>query len=427
MKKKLIGWGGQIALQSTGPMAAFVAVWYIARIGGPILQGEFAQHKAFVELLFVLGSFGFPQAIVYLVNKIGISVNRIISRSFIYSIALIPIFWVMAVFYMGGSNSRSSLSEGGVDIIQGLMLAVAAAMLVLHGLWRAVYLSENQRIGFALFTILPSTLLLAVIYWTVNLSDFSAKEFPRIFLLAYIVAAFFAGFFVFKVRDKRGVKDKAKINPGELFRHGVHSFMQGIFIAAQPLVAYEIIKRFNGGQEVVGIFNMGVLLLQGSSVPVAMIAPLLFAMWTKESAGSAEMIRISGVSKVKFIAIHMALGLTVGGVVYVMVPYIFGNQYTAAALPAAIMLLGFPFLCHSRVLSPAFHSEGNPTINTKFGALRLGIFIISSFGFLYSFPGLKGVSLALWVSIGWASSEMLVGVLYLYFAGSRIKEGRVIC
>ncbi|WDR01363.1 hypothetical protein PSQ19_11050 [Devosia algicola] len=58
-----------VLIQSLGTLSSFALLAVIARFGGPLLQGEYASLKAWIDFMVVIGQFGIPQGFIYVVNK----------------------------------------------------------------------------------------------------------------------------------------------------------------------------------------------------------------------------------------------------------------------------------------------------------------------------------------------------------------------
>jgi O-antigen/teichoic acid export membrane protein len=382
-----------VAVQAFGPASAFLTIFLIARLGGPSDQGEFAQLKAFVDLMVALGCFGFPQGFVFVINKLAASGAALARWSQVYALAFLPV----AVGGALAAQRLGYLSIGGAERLSSVFLLTAAAsVLVLHGMWRGVYLTHDQGIPFAVFTILPAvTQLLAV-----AAALFAGwRRFDWAILLATLpaIAATTAMMRPILAAPTRGRVSEQPWRP--LLSNGLHSFLQAVLMTLQPMVAYGLVRYLGGGSADVGRLNAGLFLVQGLTVPITMVAPLLFARWTSVTdAGFVQRLRDL---TWRGVAAGGAAGVILALAAAALVPLIFGARYGAAVRPAQAMLLTLPLACHVRVVAPALHARGRPGLNTVALALRLAAFAAAAI----VLPRVTGEALTA-VGIAWSLAEV---------------------
>ncbi|WP_242335590.1 lipopolysaccharide biosynthesis protein [Anaeromyxobacter sp. SG66] len=350
-----------LVVQAIGPASAFFTVFVIARLGGPADQGQFAQLKAVVDLTVALGCFGFPQSFIYVINRLGASAAVLARWSLLYSLGFLPVA-------LGGvlvARRLGYLGSGAERLDAVLLLTLTAALLVLHGLWRGVYLTHDPGIPFAVFTIVPAVALLACVL----LAMFAGSNaFERSLLGSSVVTIIVTALMMRPVtRDRNG--HYGDLPWSSLLSNGVHAFLQATLIAIHPLVSYGLVRLEGGGNTEVGFLNVGVFLVQGLSVPISMVAPLLFARWT--SVHDDALMRRLHARTLALLGIGAAVGVTLALAAIPIVPLIFGAEYATAVLPVQMMLLTLPLLCHVRVIAPALHARGRPGVNTAAAAIRV--------------------------------------------------------
>lgn len=355
-----------MVVQAFGPASAFLTVFLIARLGGPSDQGEYAQLKAFVDLMVALGCFGFPQGFVFVINKLGASAPALARWSRIYALAFLPVavggaFIALRLGYLsiGGTGRLSSV----------FLLTAAASVLVLHALWRGVYLTHDPRVRFALFTILPAvTQMLAVAIALLA----GWRRFDWVILLSTVPTISIA---LAMMRPVFAERDGARVG-AQLWRpllsNGLQSFLQAVLMTLQPMAAYGVVRYLGGDSGDVGMLNAGLFLVQGLTVPITMMAPLLFARWTTVTdAGFIHRLRALTWRGVGLGAVA-GVGLAVAA--EFVIPLVFGARYGPAIRPAQAMLLTLPLACHVRVVAPALHARGRPGLNTAALVIRLLVF-----------------------------------------------------
>jgi O-antigen/teichoic acid export membrane protein len=363
---------GHLAVQALGPLCGFVTVLLIARLGGAAVQGGFAQTKAWIELLVVIGCFGFPQSFVYVVNRLGASARALGWISLAYSLAFVPLGWAVThlALSMGWTHVEGSATAR-------FLMVLSAALYVLHGLWRGVYLTTRHERGFALFSILPPSTLLACVLAGMAVGGVG---FPVMFVVSAALSVGLALVFVRPLlRRPRAPAPAAALPWKALFSNGTHSFAQAALLVLQPLLAYALVRGQGGGDHEIGLFNAGVFLVQGLSVPITMLSPLLFAHWTATDDASriARLQALTG----RWLALDAVLGIAAALASLVLVPVLFGEGHRAAVPLVAAMMLGLPLTCHGRLMAPALHAHDRPAVNSVAGVLRLASLALGGWGF----------------------------------------------
>jgi O-antigen/teichoic acid export membrane protein len=188
-----------------------------------------------------------------------------------------------------------------------------------------------------------------------------------------------------------------------IMSNGLHSFIQSLLQNGQPMIAYALVRSFGGVNRDVGFLNVGLFLVTGLSVPITMVAPLLFARWTSTKDDSL-MDRLYALT-FPSVAIGAGLGLVLAGGAHFGVPVLFGKEYVAAVTSTEVMLLTLPLVCHIRVLAPALHARGRPAVNTVAGVVRVASFVASAM-LLAHVTGKPLVA----TGAGWAIAEILAAI-----------------
>ncbi len=383
-----------VAVQAIGPASAFLTVFAIARLGGPADQGQFAQLKALVDLMVALGCFGFPQGFVYVVNRLGASARALARWSRLYAAAFVPVALLAAVV----ARRLGYLGTGGsAGLASVAIVTVAAALLVLHGLWRGVYLTHSTGVSFAVFTILPAVALLVAVV-AAMLAGW--PRFDWLILLSTVPTVLVAGVMMRPVLHAPSPAGYREQPWRPLLTNGLHSFVQAMLMTLQPLAAYGLVRFQGGDTRDVGLLNVGLFLVQGLTVPITMVSPLLFARWT--SVADRSLIERLRALTARALAVGAAAGVVLALATALVVPLVFGADYGGAVRPAQVMMLVLPLVCHARVVAPALHARGRPGINTVAYALRLAVFALGAVLLPRAAPGLL-----LSVAVAWTVSEVL--------------------
>jgi hypothetical protein len=366
---------------------------------------------AWVELLVVVGCFGFPQSFVYVIHRLGASARRLALLSAAYSLAFLPLAWGMTLAALALGGARL-----GGDSLAQLALALSAALFVLHGLWRGVFLTTGREMWFAAFSILPPVSLFGSV-----LAGMASGHghFAALFVLS--AAASVAVALVLMRPVLRPLQPEASgagsVPWKALLANGAHAFVQALLLVVQPLLAYGLIRSQGGGNPQIGLFNVGVFLVQGLSVPITMVSPLLFAHWTSTDDAS-RMARLHAATP-RGLAAGMALGLLLAAASLWGVPLLFGASYAAAAPLAAVMMLALPLTCHGRLISPALHAHDRPMANSVAGVLRLASLAFAACGLMAA-----GADVLMAVAVGWSFSEVVASGWVLWLLRRFVREQR---
>lgn len=399
-----------IAVQSFGTVATFLTIALIATLAGPEAQGVYAQTRGWVDLMIVVGAFGFPSAIIYALNRLQFGVHRLSSAAGKYALGLVlPMAAATAVGIWWGAL-------GAVDapIVTVCCLALAGAAGVLHMLWRSMYLTFDDGTRFALFTILPNVSIMVAVVATLQRGD---GGFELAFLGAYSVV-FVVAYAVLRRALTHAPRshDDRPLPMGQLAAYGLHQMLQGFLATGQVVGLYWLIRWAGGDDADIGLANMALQAFFGVTVPVNMIVPILLNRWTRmDEKGLFAVARAllrAGVP----IALLSAPVLAV--LAYFAIPGVFGEGFRRAALPAAILALAVVPAFSVRINSAAFQAAGRPEIMTWLSMLRVGL-SAGAFVLLER----EGLDLILASALGWGVGEVL-GALAADHAQRRIERGQ---
>jgi O-antigen/teichoic acid export membrane protein len=135
-----------------------------------------------------------------------------------------------------------------------------------------------------------------------------------------------------------------------------------------------------------------------------MLSPYLFEYFTKNS--STNIVKI--IAKNKFYFYDFILAIFLFFSVGVVDSFFFDSEYVIPIKLIQIILFSLPFNIHYRIFLPYIHAKGLPKYNTLFCFVRLLLFVLLSFLFIY-FKFNVLVSLA----ICWSFSEIIVFLLII--------------
>lgn len=391
LRKKL---SYNLIIQSVGPILSFLTTFLIARFGGVEIQGKFASIVAWINLVVVIGTFGFPQSFIYLINKFNISRASLFRFSYKYTLIIssffLPILYILFKLNIYGNSIISNFTEL-------ITIIIPISILIFHSLIRGIYLTYNQNILFASISILPASTLFVSIIFGILLNCYN---FSIIYLISAIPVLIFSIYIFKPVLLNNSSSYNAKIPYKPLINHGTNAFLQALFLTLQPIVAYWYINNYIGSNTEIGIFNLGLFLIQGFLVPISMVAPLLFEHWTKNT----DHVFLNRFTNFKVVVFEVIIGIALSIMIGYVIPLLFGEDYNNSIIVSQVLFCFTPIIFHSRIILPAIHSLGYPNLNTISGLIRIFAFI-SLFLIISLFKNsLLGLACA------WSLSELLSSI-----------------
>ena len=408
-----LNWTGQILAQALGPISAFLTTWIISRKFGPSSQGEFAELKAIIDLLVIIGLFGFPQSFVFLINKKNTNPVALKTFSEIYSILAIPFYLIL--LYTASTLTTLYTSQQHSKLYSLLLISASAAALTYHGMMRGIYLSKFQDLRFAILTIAPAIAILLGI--TADSLYYESEDYAIIFLISCLtcIVITLAMTKSFIVNSEPKVYRK-KIPWHDLFSNGAHLFTQGVMLAVQPIIAYTVIKKYGGSSLDIGQFNVALVLMQGLVTPVTMIAPLLYAKWTLTSPSSL-------IAKVHQNSHKILIALAFGAIIFSLIGYvipslIFGNAYQPANILASIILATLPLRASYLILASAFYAQGGKSACTNICVVRIATFI----AILAGSTIFQTQEITITIAVAWSAAEVFAHISTMIAAAKLTHE-----
>ncbi|MGL5218816.1 MAG: hypothetical protein ACRC8G_04855 [Plesiomonas shigelloides] len=403
MIKKIIS---AIAIQSLGTVASFATVWIISNKLGMDRQGEFAVLKSWIDFLVVLGCFGLPQSVIYIINKYNVKKEFLVNAGVIYSVSLVIPFFFLSFLWGRIYSGRE------IEIFGFVLVSISSTLLVAHSILRGIYLTENDGVIFSLISIVPAVFLFISIYIGIFLGGVNfyisytcASLFSFIAVLSLLLRYFFS---------KSECADVLYFN--ELFVKGFDAFLQAISVAVLPMFTYAFFSLAGINDSLIGGFNIASYLYMIFAIPFGMIAPILFNRWSKlldECLVKTEVRYLLYFSCFVFLFMVLASGYIDYIIKYLpwgkdKIPYI--------ATPAKILVYAAAPMLISRVMSSYFLSIGMFSVNTR---LFLSKTLLSVFFMLllYMTRHLNIVSM----SYIWLLGEVFISFSFLAIYFTRVK------
>lgn len=339
----------------------------LGRFGGPDVQGTFSVFKTWIDLTTALLIFGFPQAFVYLINKKVWYKSDALSFSILHFI--ISLFLVIPIALYGVYLDYLIVPQDRQLWLYLFLISFGASAFCFNRLIRAIYLTIDDGIIFALITSAPAFILMIFM-----LTALKFNNFP------YDVAYFFTGILTLLLTIiwidaiiKKIAKFKLyipTISNNQLFHHSWQSFAQSIAIALQPVIMIFLIFEYSGSVKDVAFFTSSTLIISAANVLFGIVAPLLFNRWSKKlDINTFYVIRKSSLA---FTAFFLAVGILGIWIAEIAVVALFGSTYREATWAFQLMFFAMAPVALTRVLYPAIHAIGHPHVNTISCFIRVG-------------------------------------------------------
>ncbi|MFD1244747.1 MATE family efflux transporter [Paralysiella testudinis] len=372
--------GSSIAIQSLGTLSGFAVVWLITRYLGVSKQGEFALLKSWIDLLVVIGCFGFPQSFIYTINKLNTSAQILKRFSSIYPVAIFTVASILSYFWFHYSSNVISFST-----VHYVFIGAAIAGLVGHGLLRGIFLTQNDGKKFALISILPALGLFVFI----GLGIF--VDIPISLPLAYVLTGLIA--FIIMLWLVKPSSGGRALQWRPILLNGNSIFLQGLAMTLLPMTTYWLMSYFGMDKKAIGGFNIAVYCYLAFALPLNMVSPIFFNRWSKnhdKAVLSKELKRFLWIGLP-----ILPISLFLAYLLKYIVPYVFGGELEFA-IPSMQILLSAGILVYAtNLLSCMNIAMGSFTSNTRAYILKVAASIIFIFGSLSLFQNdLKMVALS---------------------------------
>lgn len=401
------------AIQSLGAGASFSMTIVVALLGGPIVQGQFALIKSMNDALVSFLSLGLPAGLVYAINRHDFPAARVPGMALKFAVATFPLSLVIS------SLIFLSQSSSGMDVglVAAGAVAAASAGGIYFGLMRALILTRNDDILFAVISIVPAILLLVTIAVIVSIGESIAFAYVVSSGVAAIVSAVVARRLLdpSSGQSVRPSRDVLKV----LARQSTSMYVQSTLMTLQPLATVSALAFAGAGQGAVGLFNLAVIVIVGPNLLIGLVAPVLLNRWTK---GLTD----AGLRSLSTRVLALGLGcqlLALASIPLVrpVVSAVLGAEYAASAPAIAILLLATLPLVVTRVIAPALQSQGTMAPLNLSCFVRLMV-VLALFVILPSSSSLAvRVASWTWVAAEYAACAVLIWPLAKVWKGAPVN------
>jgi len=335
--------GTSLLIQVVGAVTTFLATILVTRLYGPVGQGYLGYFRSAVDLIVGIGTFGFPQALVYMLNTKIASIEWALRFSTVYSIlfALVTAALGGAFYFTGIAASR------GFDALAVLCGVLGSIALLAHGLYRAICLVTRSTVTFNVVTILPSVLLLGI-YVLARSDDYgplvAAHAAAALISLCVVLGLF--PWRLFRQPMAGGGQQKLRFAA----KYGFWSFLPHVSLAAATFLTYALLRQAPGAEAAVGYFSVSVLVLSAAVIPLTMVIPVLFNAWSQrgiEDRRRSSFIKLAHVGTLSCLA-AIVIGIPV---LRPATELIFGSQFLPSAQVTKLLLLSAFALYQTRLSS----------------------------------------------------------------------------
>ena len=378
------------------PLALFFLSVIIARSLGPVVQGQFSTAKALFDLLVAFGSFGFPQSVIFAINRYGVSQIQLYRDAVLYSIVVILLLLLFLSILPNWQDQTFLFS---------LLFAIGAAGFVLTHIWRGILLTIDDGIFFNLITIAPAiSLTLSVGIFFGLLHKFDVQAISYVFGLAGLSSIFFS-YLLFRNAKNKNLKG-VKPNYSKLILNGMDVFIQAVAMAGQTYYFLFYLAKTQG-HNYSGYFSVALIAFQAFLLPLQMVSPLILNTWSKEKKqattigfGISNRVYIS--CAITFILIVVFFG---GDVVY----FLYGLTFDPAISGIKITLLSVLPSVLIRIIALRLASLGAFRQNSVVAIIRLFMAVlILHVGFWWEFSFFNVATIA---AIAWFLAEVSGAIL----------------
>lgn len=330
-----------LGVQGGGAAAVLLATVLLGKLLGPEVQGGFSHVKAEVEFISAFAMFGLPQALFFYVKSGQLAGRTALHWTMGCAVAALPLAAAWALW-----NSQTA------DLTVLLALAVAAS--VTHGLVRGLLLVSPRTAWFSVFTALPQVLvLIGVLCVVIVRGTATAEIWLLVFALAYALSALVAWRPLERLFANAVVTE---LGWRTLVHYGMGAWLTSVLVTAAILFVQGWVET-TLGRGVLGQFTMAMTLVQVPLTPISYAAPLLLRRWM-ERPGAEAARRIAG-AVCAFLLLFAGFAWAAG---LVSPDLGLGAAYAGATHAVAILLVGAAAEAASRVLAAQAGARGTPWI-----------------------------------------------------------------
>lgn len=358
-----------VLLQALGVAANFGVILVIARLAGPVPQGQFAQMRSWTDLLNGVIALGLPQAVVLAINHDGTDPRHLAQRLVTYLALMLPAATAVTALV----TATGSVDLPGSGLSAWVLLGTAAVLAAFCNLWRGLYLAAGTDWRFGLISALPGTSLLIVttlsLGWATTVGNDTPERLARILFGAAAIAALSVAWLACgRIGGVAGPRGGA-IRWRRLFAVSAQSFLQMLAILLFPLMLYGLARHHGASAHDVGLLSTFVYLYLALVAPAELIAPNLLSRWSRQPAAVTLEEALAWIRRLAPWLLLATAVLAFG--IQALLPAVFGPDYVPVRRTMAMAALVAMVATISRICAPALFGAGRPQWVTALWLLRL--------------------------------------------------------
>lgn len=273
--KNIVG----IFIQGLGPLSIIFLSIGIVKTQGVAIQGEFASTRALIDLVVAIGLFGLPQSIVLHVNRDKSSRKTLYQWGFLYGATI----FLLGVIILLVSNIA------GYTLVS-IGLVFSAALMIVMGIMRSIFLTVNDGVHFNFLTAFPTLCIVNISFVIVYLKWPLNLYLNEIFVTATTLAM---SVYILMMRKMIFDTEDGGLRPNliELFSKGADVFFLTVCNSLQIYFLYHSLLNFSG-PILVGHMSIVMLVLNAINFPLQSLSPMLLNQWSKNA--SLDSMRLGG-------------------------------------------------------------------------------------------------------------------------------------
>lgn len=265
-----------LVIQGSGAAALLGAVVLLGSRLGPEAQGLFSRIKSELEFVTALSLFGMPQALFYFVSVGRMRANMALR----WSAGLGALCIAIALAYLALNRE--------VDGTYALSFALSCAAIVTHGVLRTLTLARASTLRFNVITALPQLCLLGFAVWSVSHGTLASTSVALAFLLAYGLSLSVALAGLLSSAHDEATLEGPLASSKELLSYGTAAWAAAGLSTAVVVLWLRQTETLHG-LKAVGLFSMGLTMVQIVVTPANYASPLLFKRWVGAKSNGAAL------------------------------------------------------------------------------------------------------------------------------------------
>jgi O-antigen/teichoic acid export membrane protein len=391
-----------VSIQSLGVLLVLGMTLWVSRFGGPQAQGQFALVKSINDLQVAMFTFGLPSGLVYVLNKAGRGHHALLRYSLLYTAVLLVLLPGINYMLLHWLHPEAAISD---RMLQALLISIGSALLTGYGIQRGIVLVRTDGLMFSLLSILPSVILALVVIAALNQLDW---VFEGAYALAGLVSIAATLLYLRRSLSRVPADGDMPINWDMLKTQSMLVFAQGVLFGLQMFLSTAWLERQDATLGLAGLFNIASMVITLPNLLVALVAPVLFNRWSRSlDAAGLQLIRRNSLGMA---IVAQILALCTIPLVPIVLPFVFGTSFTAAATATSAMLFAVFAVVAGRILTPALQGLGD-NLNVTKSCLARFTTAAATLGMLHNLSDLDGV---LALSIAWVLGEYAALIVILY-------------